>query len=203
MGVSAWASVAPAANAMKLAWGYIRTQVATTVHKFWVTWNILRFIVSDFSTEFRIPPHRPHWRLYGVLLRRALLHDLSKYRWDEAKAFAETIDQLRTTTYGTDGYQDLLRKIKPAINRHYARNRHHPEFHDGGHGDGFQFMTRVDRIEMIADWGAAVRRHKDGDLEKSLQTNAERFGYDEAQDAQLRVYAKQMGLLDKVSRLKL
>lgn len=186
---------------MKFAWGYVRTQVGTTVHKFWVARNICAWIVSDVKrlwSEDEPMPIAQAFRevkvslaLWLRLLRRALLHDLSKYRWDEAKAFAQTIDRLRTTTYGSPGYDDLLKAIKPAISLHYSRNRHHPEFHP----KGFAEMTRVDRIEMIADWGAAVRRHDDGDLDRSLTTNAGRFLYSASDEAVLRGMATRMRLL--------
>ena len=32
---------------------------------------------------------------------------------------------------------------------------------------------------MICDWKAATLRHNDGNLLKSIETNARRFGYDE------------------------
>lgn len=36
-------------------------------------------------------------------------------------------------------------------------------------------MTLIDLIEMLCDWVAAVERHADGDIEKSLTINQERF----------------------------
>lgn len=178
-----------------MIWGYVRTQASTTLHKFWVARNICVWILSDMRRH--VDPDAPFItllqpiNLWLALLWRALIHDLSKYRWDEAKAFAETIDQLRTTTYGTPDYEELKAQIKPTIELHYSRNRHHPEFHPGG----FAEMTRVDKIEMVADWGAAVRRHADGDLDRSLTTNAGRFCYGVSDEAFLRSTAKRMGLL--------
>jgi hypothetical protein len=32
---------------------------------------------------------------------------------------------------------------------------------------------------MLADWKAATLRHADGDLARSIEQNAERFGYDD------------------------
>lgn len=176
---------------MKLAWGYVRHWGSTTLHKFWVAWNLFRWVLSDYPRALK-EDDEAAFAVWFALAKRALLHDLSKYRWDEAGGFARTIDQLRTTTYGTDEYRALLRQIKPSISLHYQRNRHHPEWHK----DGYAGMTRVDRIEMVADWGAAVRRHADGDLEESIAVkNAERFGYGEQDILFLRSTARRMGLL--------
>jgi hypothetical protein len=38
-------------------------------------------------------------------------------------------------------------------------------------------MDLVQVIEMLADWKAATLRHADGDLARSIEQNAERFGY--------------------------
>ena len=40
-------------------------------------------------------------------------------------------------------------------------------------------MNLVDIVEMICDWKAATLRHNDGNLLKSIETNARRFGYDD------------------------
>lgn len=176
---------------MKLAWGYIHHLGSTTIHKFWVAWYLLRWTLSDYLRALEQDDFPP-LGLWFELGKRALLHDLSKYRWDEAEGFARTINKLKTTTYGTEEYQALLRQIKPSIDRHYRRNRHHPEWHE----DGYEGMTLVDKIEMVADWGAAVRRHADGNLEESITTkNAERFGYDASEVRFLRSTARRMGLL--------
>jgi len=175
-----------------LAVGYLRHQVSTTIHKFWVARNLAVFVVDDYVKALLDPmcdwPPLDSWLDLG---KRALRHDLSKYRWDEASAFARTGDRLRHSTYGTDEYRALLREIKPAITRHYERNRHHPEFWP----NGFKDMNEADVIEMVADWGAAVRRHADGDLDKSIVQNAERFGYDRETEKFLRSTAHRMRLL--------
>lgn len=182
---------------MPFIWNYARTQGGTTLHKFWVARNIAAWIWSDWSTGGFVFSDRPAGREWLELIWRALRHDLSKYRWSEAQAFAATIDRLRTTKYDSPGYKDLLATIKPAIDLHYKRNRHHPEHWPNGIAD----MTHIDRIEMIADWGAAVRRHEDEGktnaqkLDSSISANAKRFRYDEDTEAELRVFAMRMGLL--------
>ena len=40
-------------------------------------------------------------------------------------------------------------------------------------------MSIIDEIEMICDWIAASKKHNDGDPLKSIEINADRFGYGE------------------------
>lgn len=39
-------------------------------------------------------------------------------------------------------------------------------------------MNLLQLLEMLADWKAATERMENGDLEASINKNAERFGYD-------------------------
>ena len=107
------------------------------------------------------------------LMKRAHAHDLSKLREPERELFDKYTPLLRDTTYGSDEYKAYLKEMGEALKHHYAANRHHPEHFEGG----VKNMTLVDVIEMLADWKAATLRHADGDLERSISQNAERFGY--------------------------
>ncbi len=143
--------------------GYIWHQIQTTIHKFWVLRKIVDII--DFTEV------DGKWKLYW----RAWKHDLSKYRWSEASYFAKTIFDLKHSTYGSEEYKEMLASIQPAIKVHYKRNRHHPEYHENGIND----MTKLDKLEMLADWKSATLRHKNGDIYKSIEINQSRFGYDD------------------------
>jgi len=105
------------------------------------------------------------------LSARATSHDRSKLEDAEAAAFAEVTPKLRETTYGTDEYRTLLRQIKPAVQKHYQCNSHHPEHYK----DGIIGMDLLDIVEMFCDWKAATLRHADGDLRASIAHNAKRF----------------------------
>ena len=110
------------------------------------------------------------------LIDRAHLHDVSKLLPPEVEAFDEFTPKLKDLVYGSDEYRECLRQMKPALEHHYAANRHHPEHFEGGIGD----MNLLDMLEMLCDWIEASKRTKDGDVRKSIETiNAERFGYDE------------------------
>lgn len=166
----------------KCALGLVMHYWQTTVHKGWVAYYLFRYSLSHPGV------HGPMSFLEAA--RRAVVHDLSKYRWDEARAFAEVIWDLRTTTYGSEQYKALLRQIGPALELHYARNAHHPN-----HYESYAAMPQADRDEMLCDWAAAVKRHADGDLRRSIVQNIERFGYDGLEALRLGHLAHAIGAL--------
>ena len=106
------------------------------------------------------------------LLKRGELHDQTKLESPEVEAFTEYTPKLAECTYGSDEYKGFLEAIKPALNHHYANNRHHPEHHKNGVND----MNLLDIVEMLCDWKAASERHNDGNIRKSIEHNADRFG---------------------------
>jgi len=106
------------------------------------------------------------------LLHRAEIHDVSKLGDLERQTFVEFTPKLKNSTYGSDEYHGFLREMKPALDNHYANNRHHPEFFGELGVDG---MNLIDLLEMILDWRAATMRHANGDLHRSIEINTERF----------------------------
>lgn len=136
----------------------IRYYWRTLKHK----WHVGRFLVG-FALR---------------LLWRALVHDLSKFRPDEAREFMQTADEMGELTYGSEEYHEHRGALTAALKLHYRRNRHHPE-HFAGEWDTYPLrgMNLTDTVEMFCDWRAAVRRHEDGDLFESVWRNGERYGY--------------------------
>lgn len=106
------------------------------------------------------------------LLHRGEHHDDSKFVEPELSGFAESTEKLSQTKYGTDEYKQLLEELKPTITHHYSKNRHHSEHWPNGIND----MNLIDILEMLADWKAATARVKDGNIRKSIEINAERYG---------------------------
>ncbi len=106
------------------------------------------------------------------LLRRGELHDQSKLEPPEVSMFTEFTPKLATSTYGSAEYEGFRKSMGPALAHHYANNRHHPEHFKNGVDD----MTLVDVLEMLCDWKAASERHNDGNIRKSIEKNADRFG---------------------------
>jgi len=108
-----------------------------------------------------------------VLQERQLFHDTSKLVSPEVEYYDKVTEKLAGLTYGSPEYKDGLKELGPAIEHHYANNRHHPESHKNGIRD----MTLIDIMEMLCDWTAASHRHNDGNIRKSIEINQERFGY--------------------------
>lgn len=105
------------------------------------------------------------------LLQRGEVHDLSKFSPEEVKTFTEFTPKLKGSTYGSDEYKAFLTEMKPALENHYANNRHHPEHFV----NGMAGMNLIDLVECFFDWLASTKRHADGDIQRSITINAVRF----------------------------
>ena len=119
--------------------------------------------------------HRVRELLHLMILRldeRAKNHDWSKLESPQAEIFGEYGPELGKVEYGSEEYQKLLEKVKPAIESHYSQERHHPEHHK----DGVNDMTLLDLIEMLVDWRAATERNRNGNIRKSIEHNKARYG---------------------------
>lgn len=132
---------------------YLTNLYQTSLHKFWVFWFILKFC----------------W----ALIKRAIVHDFSKYSKEEEPYFRRQLHLLKNTPFGTPEYAELLKSIQPALEHHYENNSHHPQFYR----NGIEGMSLLDEIEMLADWKAAGLRHTGGCIYKSIKLNADRFHY--------------------------
>ncbi len=109
--------------------------------------------------------------MIGELDKRARMHDLSKLESPETEIFGEYTPELEKCEYMSPEYKVLMEKVKPAIEHHYANNRHHPQFHLSGVND----MNLIDLVEMLVDWEASSKRSKNGNIRTSIDKNAERF----------------------------
>lgn len=106
------------------------------------------------------------------LLHRGELHDQSKLESPEVEYFTEFTSKLHSTKFPSKEYDEAKAAMKPALDHHYARNRHHPEHYKNGIDD----MNLIDLMEMMVDWKASSERQMDGNIRKSLEVNAARFG---------------------------
>lgn len=106
---------------------------------------------------------------------RAINHDKPKLESPELEIFTEFTPKLAASTYGSPEYSEFLKEMHPALEHHYSNCRHHPEHFSKGIND----MNLVDIVEMLCDWKAASMRHNDGNLLKSIEINASRFGCDD------------------------
>lgn len=111
-------------------------------------------------------------KLSMLAIERGRVHDRSKLEAPEVEYFAKYTDELKDLTYNSKEYKECLEKMKPAIDHHYATNRHHPEHFP----DGVAGMSIVDILEMISDWWASAKRQNNGNLRISLEESCKRFG---------------------------
>ena len=125
------------------------------------------------------------WRLFW----RAVIHDNSKLSKLERVGYAKLLPKLKGTTYGTPEYKQLLIELGQTLYEHYQANSHHPEHYaDTGHDasnseitynypTALPKMNLYDFVEMFCDWRAAIKKHADGDIVKSIKHNKKRFHY--------------------------
>lgn len=111
-------------------------------------------------------------KVCGDLLRRGQEHDQSKLSSPEVELFTEFTPQLAGMKYGSPEYNEAKAKMGPALDHHYAHNSHHPEFWK----DGINDMSLLDVLELLVDWKSSSERHHTGNLRKSIEINANRFG---------------------------
>lgn len=111
-------------------------------------------------------------RLANRVIEVGKVHDDTKLIAPELDFFAEHSVRLSQLEYGTPEYHAQLAMIKPAIEHHYANNRHHPEHFP----NGISGMNLVDVIEMLCDWKASSQRYFNGNILKSIDVNVKRFG---------------------------
>ena len=126
-----------------------------------------------WATQQHIENVRKNIRFFtDRLTTRGVEHDKSKLDSPEIELFAEHTDDLKNLEYGSEEYKQSLETLKPALEHHYAVNKHHPQFWKNGIND----MSLIDLIEMFCDWKASSERNKNGNLLKSIEINAKRFG---------------------------
>lgn len=125
------------------------------------------------------------------LTSRGISHDKTKLESPEVELFTEFTPRLAELKYGSEEYKESLAGLKPALDHHYAHSRHHPEHFSKGIAD----MNLVDIMEMLCDWKAAGERQRDGNLLKSIELNAQRFGYD---DQLKQIFINTAKMLDEV-----
>jgi hypothetical protein len=102
--------------------------------------------------------------------RRADLHDESKLQFDELEGFIEVNRIARQYAFGSPEYNESLKNNK-AIELHFSRNSHHPEYHI----DGIEDMDFIDFTEMVIDWIAANKTYNTTTWEDAMIQQQKRF----------------------------
>lgn len=99
------------------------------------------------------------------LQKRAAVHDESKLSGDELPIY-EAVDATPREPFGTPAYYERLKRLKPALDHHYAENDHHPEHYE----NSVAGMNLAALVEMFCDWRASSQ-----DMEKSVNHCCDRF----------------------------
>lgn len=105
------------------------------------------------------------------LTRRAQLHDKSKLEPPEKEYFDRATPKLAALVYGSKEYSNGIKALKPALEHHYANNRHHAQYF----GDkGMKGMNLFDILEMLMDWKASGEGMVGGNIYRSIEINRTR-----------------------------
>lgn len=135
-----------------------------------------KLTLEEQATNFETIKHiRSVQRYLNIIIRelihRGEVHDESKLHSPEVEAFTQVTKDLHGLEYNSQEYKDNIKKLGPALAHHYAKNRHHVDHWKNGIAD----MNLIDLIEMFCDWKAATERHSTGNLNKSVDINAEKY----------------------------
>jgi hypothetical protein len=124
------------------------------------------------------------------LAKRGEVHDASKLLPPEKELFDRWTPVLAASPYASREYIQNLENLRPALAHHYAHNSHHPEHF----ANGVSGMSLLDLVEMFCDWKAAGERHANGgDIMRSIEMSAKRYGLDPQLAQILRNTAREMG----------
>lgn len=127
--------------------------------------------------------------IVGDLRYRLAMHDRTKLEEPEKSMYDEFVPKLKPLVYGSPEYKQTLADMGEALQHHYRAASHHPEHYEAG----IRGMSLMDLTEMLADWAASTSRVKDGNLQRSIEQNQERFGYSDELRAILENTVREMG----------
>ena len=113
--------------------------------------------------------------IISELKKRGYAHDRTKFQALEFDSFVSTRDKFKRANYGSKEYKECVDLVRPAVDSHHQKNRHHTGFHKNGIND----MTLIDIIEMICDWRAAARRSPDKAFADTLDYAYKKYGVNE------------------------
>lgn len=101
-------------------------------------------------------------------------HDNSKLKEPEISLFSSNISVFTNDNeYLSVEYNELIKQIDEGIQRHYSKNRHHPEHFENGIDD----MNLIDLLDMLFDWMASNKKYKNNyeEIEKMIKKQQDRF----------------------------
>lgn len=101
------------------------------------------------------------------LLDRVDEHDLSKLDRPEVELFTKYTPMLAGLTYGSKEFNECKAGMGPALDHHYAKNRHHPEHFKEGKPD-HQMAVDISALEACQHLPEAVRQRLVARLKRDL-----------------------------------
>ena len=105
------------------------------------------------------------------LARRCARHDDSKLEFDEMQAFLQLPNEGENMKNANTPLSDGVTKL---IQKHWAHNKHHPEFFKDYHE-----MTEIDIMEMVCDWHARSKQYNTNFKEFVKTRQQIRFHFDD------------------------
>ena len=101
------------------------------------------------------------------LLNRADQHDQTKLVSPQVEYFDKFVGTLKNIEFGSPEHEKAVEQLTPALEDHYAKERHHPQHYL----NGIQDMSLLDLLEMLCDWMASTKRMRNGNIRKSIEFN--------------------------------
>lgn len=126
------------------------------------------------DTRAHIANVQRYMQAFATLLNtRSVDHDTSKLEEPEKSILHQNTVEYKRLKIGSPKYEAHLKKVKIALEHHYAMNSHHPQHYK----NGVAGMDLLDIVEMFCDWMVACREHGDGNIVHSILENKKRFDY--------------------------
>lgn len=113
----------------------------------------------------------------AALENRSATHDQSKLEENEILGWIQ-MDQEPRYDYGTLEYTSKKERYSWLFDKHYAANRHHPEYFEI-HKNKEAEMDLIDLIEMICDWVSYKDDIRYTEASKLVEVQCDRFGFSE------------------------
>ncbi len=131
-------------------------------------------------------------RVIDDLYKRADNHDDDKLEGEVLDSFYEISGKFEHAKFGSKEYENVLEKLKPTLDKHYAINEHHPQHNE----NGISGMNLMAILEMLVDWKSASSAYGDTSFLTSMEINKKRFNIDEQLYQVLLNTAESLGYLD-------